>query len=187
MHLEYSIAEISIHALREEGDKKLHGFYCVGNHFYPRPPRGGRPPCRKKLWGKQFISIHALREEGDVFQIGYMSPDYISIHALREEGDATVTQQPRGTSTFLSTPSARRATCWFARLISADIFLSTPSARRATALRVKFHQGLDISIHALREEGDMFLLQVRFCQILFLSTPSARRATRYTPGLRTER
>ena len=34
-------------------------------HFYPRPPRGGRPwLCMVSV--KQFvISIHALREEGD--------------------------------------------------------------------------------------------------------------------------
>ena len=39
-----------------------------------------------------------------------LSAAEISIHALREEGDPTVTQQPRGTSIFLSTPSARRVT-----------------------------------------------------------------------------
>ena len=35
----------------------------------------------------------------------------------------------------------------------------------------------DISIHALREEGDHGLLDLRRVQIRFLSTPSARRAT----------
>ena len=34
-------------------------------HFYPRPPRGGRP-MNKPMFTKSFtISIHALREEGD--------------------------------------------------------------------------------------------------------------------------
>ena len=45
-------------------------------------------------------------------------------------------------------------------LTSRDSFLSTPSARRATRVRekvVKIHQ---ISIHALREEGDRLLCQV---------------------------
>ena len=56
----------------------------------------------------------------------------ISIHALREEGDATVTQQPRGTSIFLSTPSARRATDKMELDSKGNVFLSTPSARRAT-------------------------------------------------------
>ena len=36
--------------------------------------------------------------------------------------------------TFLSTPSARRATHGLDLQISQSIFLSTPSARRATAL-----------------------------------------------------
>ncbi len=35
-----------------------------------------------------------------------------------------------------------------------------------------------ISIHALREEGDMPILRACLVRCLFLSTPSARRATR---------
>ena len=56
--------------------------------------------------------------------------------------------------TFLSTPSARRATRSGAAKLAARIFLSTPSARRAT-VDIKTHADRDdISIHALREEGD---------------------------------
>ena len=56
---------------------------------------------------------------------------------------------------FLSTPSARRAT-WTATLRrSFTKFLSTPSARRATAVVDFVRVGLSISIHALREEGDL--------------------------------
>ena len=43
-------------------------FLCI--HFYPRPPRGGRPglpPSGQRLLQ---ISIHALREEGDFVQHG---------------------------------------------------------------------------------------------------------------------
>ena len=81
----------------------------------------------------------------------------ISIHALREEGDATVTQQPRGTSIFLSTPSARRATGAVTTSVETlQEFLSTPSARRATDKM------------ELDSKGNVFL-----------STPSARRATRW--------
>ena len=57
--------QISIHALREEGD--------------------GLP--RRHQDGAGGISIHALREEGDIFQAGHISEWWISIHALREEGD----------------------------------------------------------------------------------------------------
>ena len=35
-------ASISIHALREEGDKKLWETKRKRQYFYPRPPRGGR-------------------------------------------------------------------------------------------------------------------------------------------------
>ena len=40
-----------------------------------------------------------------------------------------------------------------------------------------------ISIHALREEGDLQVAGVRFIAHLFLSTPSARRATRHFCGV----
>ena len=57
-------------------------------------------------------------------------------------------------------------------------FLSTPSARRATVDNVVFLAVVgDISIHALREEGDIRLrIGVHIVKV-FLSTPSARRAT----------
>ena len=57
--------EISIHALREEGDGQICLRLQYGCYFYPRPPRGGRRVlfyCGFKVSG---ISIHALREEGD--------------------------------------------------------------------------------------------------------------------------
>ena len=57
-------------------------------------------------------------------------------------------------------------------------FLSTPSARRATAAVAAVFRSDVISIHALREEGDAFLLASRRRPLAFLSTPSARRATR---------
>ena len=82
-------ADISIHALREEGDDAAPGLQCSSAHFYPRPPRGGRP-CPTAHRGPQTqISIHALREEGDI----QLSSPAVAIYSL-----------------FLSTPSARRAT-----------------------------------------------------------------------------
>ena len=50
-------------------------------------------------------------------------------------------------------PRGGRLSSWSSDL--ADIiFLSTPSARRATPQAVRGHGGHQISIHALREEGD---------------------------------
>ena len=37
------------------------------------------------------------------------------------------------------------------------VFLSTPSARRATGLTMQEYYNKEISIHALREEGDVAL------------------------------
>ena len=66
---------------------------------------------------------------------------------------------------FLSTPSARRATCIVLLNCAVNGFLSTPSARRATLfLHGRAGKG-SISIHALREEGD-------FCKAVCASRPS---------------
>ena len=60
---------------------------------------------------------------------------------------------------------------------AATPFLSTPSARRATKELYLTGTSTDISIHALREEGDPSLVNSNLDLFLFLSTPSARRAT----------
>ena len=47
--------------------------------FYPRPPRGGRPPIFALYSGVLYpISIHALREEGDIAVVSTwkVSPDF---------------------------------------------------------------------------------------------------------------
>jgi len=79
---------------------------------------------------------------------------------------------------FLSTPSARRATAKLEAINAKGKFLSTPSARRATALFLQMLLSKTISIHALREEGDPVCSSMDGKSGLFLSTPSARRATR---------
>ena len=147
---------ISIHALREEGDRPRYPRSGASRYFYPRPPRGGR-----------LSSHHAVAVS-----------ESISIHALREEGDQVRTAILDGMIQFLSTPSARRATPSAPISVSETAkFLSTPSARRATQrpstrqpAAQNFYprpprggrpeerrRGIDqgaISIHALREEGD---------------------------------
>ena len=66
-------------------------------------------------------------------------------------------------------------TCGICREWSS--FLSTPSARRATAASNALSVRPAISIHALREEGDHRPTTHRKEFTIFLSTPSARRAT----------
>ena len=151
---------------------------CADEDFYPRPPRGGRQP---------FLAHQRC------------GPN-ISIHALREEGDPPSRRRPCRRKRFLSTPSARRATCFPPRPRRWGEFLSTPSARRATgrsagcprhtadfyprpprggrrALTEANTSAVTISIHALREEGDAMSSFGLPLIALFLSTPSARRAT----------
>ena len=170
---------ISIHALREEGDIPASVSREGHAYFYPRPPRGGRRPRLRCQNQTRAISIHALREEGDLALVVADAGDVpISIHALREEGDVILMYLLTITSVFLSTPSARRATFVPSRLLWEHFeflstpsarratqhsrfcyvviqFLSTPSARRATGLGDKWFQDHQISIHALREEGDL--------------------------------
>ena len=88
---------------------------------------------------------------------------YISIHALREEGDDEGPDVTLSADKFLSTPSARRATEYLGDLRVIKEFLSTPSARRATRVVAGACLGLDISIHALREEGDRWRAASRSC------------------------
>ncbi len=57
------------------------------------------------------------------------------------------------------------------------IFQSTPSARRATWMVDDKQYVCDISIHALREEGDLGGECEQHARQRFQSTPSARRAT----------
>ncbi len=125
---------ISIHALREEGDEQQRKERRSTGNFYPRPPRGGRPTSQAACRVRKKISIHALREEGDDCRALQDVYHIISIHALREEGDLCMPCACWLCPKFLSTPSARRATCHASRLCVALLrFLSTPSARRATA------------------------------------------------------
>ena len=79
--------DISIHALREEGD-----------------------PLSLHLRNLQeFLSTPSVRRATHN-NFAKRVPVLISIHALREEGDVGGASWSRGQSRFLSTPSVRRAT-----------------------------------------------------------------------------
>ncbi len=126
--------EISIHALREEGDLT----------------------ATVKLLDRWEISIHALREEGDLVgrlvykadkrflstpsarrATGKLADEVVIVREFLSTPSARRATSPRGVSSgcgkFLSTPSARRATTAEVLRDEAKEFLSTPSARRATA------------------------------------------------------
>ena len=129
---------------------------------------------------KDEISIHALREEGDPsLSASDSGAVFISIHALREEGDTGGKAMPYGRPIFQSTPSARRATgkLMYYQAGEYDFNPRPPrGGRRPAAGRgsptllhfnprpprggrpgcfVSYQDAAEISIHALREEGDL--------------------------------
>ena len=76
---------ISIHALREEGDEDALDFLFEVLGFLSTPS-ARRATCGsggRTLWDGA-ISIHALREEGDPQRPDGRHLGHISIHALRE-------------------------------------------------------------------------------------------------------
>ena len=175
---------ISIHALREEGD--LLGRYLPwsSSDFYPRPPRGGRL-CIFLIHHQYIaISIHALREEGDDFILAFKTADTQFLSTPSARRATTDSSNFYLFHLFLSTPSARRATPLLNTTACSYLFLSTPSARRATGKPLLGGDAGDvISIHALREEGDLAFHKTGRSGSAFLSTPSARRATAGAVGL----
>ena len=151
------MVKISIHALREEGDSTTPPSLRTEVNFYPRPPRGGRPNASLYWATTADISIHALREEGDSgARQKRVEGHQISIHALREEGDYSHRAERRVRGYFYPRPPrGGRPVDWYDKSYTLEEFLSTPSARRATNLRSHLDRIIYISIHALREEGDL--------------------------------
>ena len=145
---------ISIHALREEGDPRLVMVDESRNHFYPRPPRGGRPTSVGcvTFW---FLFLSTPSARRATFQTGLFSAHHdISIHALREEGDTqALTKHSKHLNFYPRPPRGGRQNSTSGQ-DSLKTFLSTPSARRATDFYYPVFANLGISIHALREEGD---------------------------------
>ena len=147
-------------------------------NFYPRPPRGGRRITNRLCSNAAvFLSTPSARRATLAFTLMERLSE-ISIHALREEGDWTSSPARRSLAHFYPRPprgGRRFRTRW--RMDSSPTFLSTPSARRATVIKEVQQNCHSISIHALREEGDLFHGVLHGRAAVFLSTPSARRAT----------
>ena len=102
------------------------------SHFYPRPPRGGRPvsgfACSRS---SEFLSTPSARR-ATTNRMPLRFSTTISIHALREEGDC---------------PSHRPAA-------ARRHFYPRPPRGGRLRVAVNAKQHNTISIHALREEGD---------------------------------
>ena len=102
---------ISIHALREEGDPQLRQGQLCRKEFLSTPSaRRATLPGGDQIWPGE-ISIHALREEGDDYfapSSGLQGHFYPRPPRGGRQKKSTNTKAKRQ---FLSTPSARRATC----------------------------------------------------------------------------
>ena len=123
---------ISIHALREEGDPEEGSRSHMAEYFYPRPPRGGR-------------------QEGMMEENFYKT---ISIHALREEGDWSSWKAPSSGSYFYPRPPRGGRPFRFLQEKAESYFYPRPP-RGGRPASAGYHAGGNgISIHALREEGD---------------------------------
>ena len=148
-------------------------------NFYPRPPRGGRLKLVIRPLGGVGISIHALREEGDAdaktagvpvfiflstpsarrataMEREKLAAPLISIHALREEGDEVHIAAPHGILYFYPRPprGGRHFRLDCLAFDRPDFYPRPPRGGRRAA-RKGYARHLQISIHALREEGDL--------------------------------
>ena len=168
---------ISIHALREEGDRRCYIRRHSGQYFYPRPPRGGRrwrlclsrrrwyfyprPPRggRRSKVHQSLCHLHFYPRPprgGRRDKLVVMIPDgVISIHALREEGDDLGCLPSSALRDFYPRPprGGRRGVCSFCRYTSGNFYPRPPRGGRQLSTTLPSYQNL-ISIHALREEGD---------------------------------
>ena len=145
-----SSASISIHALREEGDFAYWAKMAAGVKFL------STPSARRATGGvDRLCHVHA-----------------ISIHALREEGDEVMNAHFNNTLGFLSTPSARRATDTDRAIVrhEENFYPRPPRGGRQDFLGSR---GLSctISIHALREEGDLMAVIASSAHFNFYPRP----------------
>ena len=153
------------------------GLMQKATYFYPRPPRGGRLCGMPYGTQPETISIHALREEGDHRQLATGQPLHIflstpsarratcarskslysstiSIHALREEGDAGALPSQSTEIHFYPRPPRGGRPATAATATAATDFYPRPprGGRLEYADEIAAYE--EISIHALREEGD---------------------------------
>ena len=146
---------ISIHALREEGDRIPRRESNQRADFYPRPPRGGRRAAPVPCYSHgRFLSTPSARRatrhkpalpcpRGNFYPrpprggrrcrlSGHRGDHTISIHALREEGDSSPEGERGIPLDFYPRPPRGGRRSAVEAVKGGLQFLSTPSARRAT-------------------------------------------------------
>ena len=151
-------AEISIHALREEGDTAPQHIPATLTHFYPRPPRGGRPRCKGSGLPARYISIHALREEGDTSAPAGASAS-IDFYPRPPRGGRRLAQiflLGRCPYFYPRPPRGGRPRDSAFRCVHLLHFYPRPPRGGRPVSVSNSPSSTSISIHALREEGDVY-------------------------------
>ena len=173
-----AITRISIHAPREGSDGNFDGCAFAYCDFYPRSPRGERPPDEQEVNYELSISIHAPREGSDpVRPLSWPTKPHfyprsprgerpglpgswppaspISIHAPREGSDGRGGRfERREVDHFYPRSPRGERPCTMTARASLCRFLSTLPARGATIRPPPGTLTEFISIHAPREGSD---------------------------------
>ena len=170
------IWQISIHALREEGDNTVVSLGDINAGFLSTPSARRATPLDECVVLDALISIHALREEGDVDRAGGAAGYHISIHALREEGDVPQTyRRSCPTDFYPRPPRGGRPLDWWSYQESKHFYPRPPRGGRPKGAR---HPQPDGYFYPRPPRGGRPSVVCFFSHgIRFLSTPSARRAT----------
>ena len=143
-----------------------------GQHFYPRPPWGGRLLRRRAyVQLKVFLSTPSVGR-ATMTKGAALQQFFISIHALRGEGDPRFPRSRRATTYFYPRPP------WGGRLknvgMSANDYMISIHALRGEGdlrHRVNGCRRYVISIHALRGEGDRWSGRLRRYRRYFYPRP----------------
>ena len=153
------------------------------SYFYPRPPRGGRPPSAKIKNNCAYFYPRPPRggRPGDGSEVT-LTLRFLSTPSARRATPPKLADMLR-VYLFLSTPSARRATWSLMVTHLFRLFLSTPSARRATRSCPPAMCGASYFYPRPPRGGRPDAVGLPRHDGLFLSTPSARRATCRTSSL----
>ena len=171
-------ADISIHSLRMEGDKRNGNNERNHVYFNPLPPHGGRLRAGMRRVVLSSISIHSLRMEGDTGDTDKLKQGFgISIHSLRMEGDRVFGKLANQLCDFNPLPPHGGRPQNDLDDSAGKAFQSTPSAWRETAF-LWFYTPSGTYFNPLPPHGGR-LACASVCPVAcpFQSTPSAWRET----------
>ena len=129
-------------------------------NFYPRPPGGGRPVTMLYALADQIFLSTPSGWRATRCARAHRQKRGISIHALRVEGDPPIFSPSFSILDFYPRPPGGGRLAGSTSPVTHLRFLSTPSGWRATDPREAGRALAPISIHALRVEGDDFLMYI---------------------------